>query len=90
MGVYQGKYQHNWVHPCGWVVRVKIVDRTTQYTIGLTFHNPIIWDSSKCPIRLLFDDDGKATIFNELNEIFKLALEGSTPFIVPSFIKDTS
>ncbi|MDP2193821.1 MAG: hypothetical protein Q8K36_04790, partial [Alphaproteobacteria bacterium] len=85
-GVYQSQFAHNWVHPSGWVVRVKVRNGRTEYTIGLSFQNPIMWDAHNRPVRLALYPDGSTIAFNKYNEIVKLAFDGNAPFIIPAFL----
>jgi len=85
-GVYQEYNQHNWVHPDGFVVRVKRIDNgAAQFTVGLTFVNPIVWTNDGKPQALGLHPNKKIIAFDEENEILKLAYDGNAPFVVPAF-----
>ena len=92
-GVYQQHNQHNWVHPNGFMVRVKInrYDHHAEYTIGLTAENPIVWSTDRKPtprnLVQLWDDS--YLVFDKTNEVLKLACDWiskhKTVYLVPAF-----
>lgn len=87
-GVWQSRYEHNWAHSSnGFIIRVKKNKRTSlfEYTIGLTLENPIRWKVDGKPDSLIMGRNGNALIFDETNEVCKLALNGSSVFLVPAF-----
>ena len=66
-----------------------------EFTIGITARNPLIWDASGQPVRLAYYAQNERNIlgnypensviaFDEDNEMFKLAYEGKTVWVVPS------
>jgi|GEM_PF-3557842 len=90
-GIWQGKYEHNWVRPDGLMVRVKskpVAGNPRQYaaefTIGITAENPIIWGANKQPVALKKYADGSDVAFDEDNEVLKLAYDGKFVSVVPS------
>lgn len=85
-GVYQEHNQHNWVHHNGFMVRVKINNKgQTEFTIGLTFRNPIVWNADGTPHFLKQDTYGRRLVYDKYNEILKLAYDGKAVFVVPAF-----
>ena len=89
-GIFQNNYEHNWVHPSGFQVRVKRKsDNKTEFTIGYTFINPIIWRDDGTPYGLNRTDrlpvSNQLLAFDENNEILKLATDGESLFLIPAF-----
>lgn len=85
-GVYQQFNQHNWVHSNGFMVRIKRIDNgQAQFTIGLTFENPIVWNTDGTPYVLKQHVNGTPIVFDETNEVLKLAYDGKAVFVVPAF-----
>ena len=85
-GVLQEYNQHNWVHSNGFMVRIKRIDNgQAQFTIGLTFENPIVWNADGTPSALKQHADGTRIVFDETNEVLKLAYDGKAVFVVPAF-----
>lgn len=86
-GVFQYDNQHNWVHRNGFMVRVKRIENVqTQFTVGLTFVNPIVWNADGTPHSLKKHAySGMKLVFDETNEILKLAYDEKAVFVVPAF-----
>ena len=85
-GVWQAHNQHNWVHPNGFMVRVKGIDKgKAQFTIGLTFENPVVWNADGTPRSLQQYPNGVKLVFDKTNEVLKLAYDGKAVFVVPAF-----
>ncbi len=85
-GVWQAHSQHNWVHPNGFMVRVKRIDKgEAQFTIGLTFENPVVWNADGTPRSLKQHANGVKLVFDKTNEVLKLAYDGKAVFVVPAF-----
>jgi hypothetical protein len=89
-GIYQKFNQHNWIHSNGFMVRIKRIDNgQAQFTIGITFDNPINWNSDGTPHSLKKYNNSNALAdaiaFDENNEILKLAYDGQAIFVIPAF-----
>lgn len=96
-GVYQDTYQHNWVHRDGFMVRVKSkknfkarlpkgqAEFTVEFTVGLTLDNPIEWNADGTPNSLKQKANDRPLVYDETNEILKLAYDGTAVFVVPAF-----
>jgi hypothetical protein len=89
-GISQGMYQHNWVRADGFMIRVKrTVDYKAEFTIGITFMDPMKWKVDGTPKSLAQSFNGEKLIFNPDNEILKLAYDSNrrAVFVVPAFRK---
>ena len=85
-GVFQEHNQHNWVHSNGFMVRVKRINKgEAQFTVGLTLENPIVWNADGTPRFLKQHANGVKLVFDETNEVLKLAYDGKAVFVVPAF-----
>lgn len=97
-GVYQSDFHHIWVNPEGIQIRIKSRSDNgksryiTEFTVGFTLDNPIVWDQNKNPVGLTFAPGNSSqsyAIFEELNEIIKIAKENDMFLMVYAFRKGT-